>query len=58
MKYPLEKGRIGIIRGDQKISRACYHNSLKLQKTKKKDKAGDKPLSVNIIDLNPREEYH
>jgi hypothetical protein len=58
MKYPQEKGRTGIIRGDQKIARGCYHNSLRLQKTKKKGRTGDNQLSVNMIDLDPREEFH
>jgi hypothetical protein len=30
MKYPLEKGSVGTIRGDQKIAMECYHNNLRL----------------------------
>jgi len=58
MKYTLEKGKTRMIREGQKIARECYHNNLRLQKGKKKEKAEDKPLSVNMIDLDPREEYH
>jgi len=55
MKYPMEKGKVGTLRGDQKTTRECYHNSLKLRKGKKKVRAKEKPLSVNMID--PREEH-
>jgi hypothetical protein len=51
MKYPIEKGKIGTLRGDQKSARECYHNSLKLRKGKKKVGTEDKPLSVNMMDL-------
>jgi len=57
MKYPLEKGRIGTIGGDQKTSREYYPNSLRIQKGKKNAGVEDKHLSVNMIDLDPREEY-
>jgi len=57
MKYPMEKRRIGTIHGHQKTARECYHNSLRLQKGKKKAGVEDKHLSVNMIDLDPREEY-
>lgn len=54
----MEKGKTGTIRGDQKIATESYHNSLRLQKGKKKGGTEGKPLSVNMIDLDPREEYH
>jgi len=28
MKYPMEKGKIGTLQGDQKTARECYHNNL------------------------------
>lgn len=56
MNYPVEKGGIRTIRGNQKVARDCYHANLRLQnKTKKKGK--EKPFSANVIDLDPREEY-
>jgi hypothetical protein len=56
MKYPLSDGKVGTIRGDQKIARECYHNSLRLQKAKKKP---DNKVTheVNMIDLDPREDF-
>jgi hypothetical protein len=56
MKYPLDSGKIGTIRGDQKLSRECYHNSLRLQKTKKKS-SSEVTHEVNMIDLDPREDF-
>jgi hypothetical protein len=53
----LGERRIGTIRGDKKIARECYHKSLRLQKGKKRSGVEDKRLSVNMIDLDPREEY-
>jgi len=64
VKYPLDNGLIWTIRGDPKIARECYHKSLRLQKGKKKTNIEQKSnpegkyLSVNMIDLNPIEEYH
>jgi hypothetical protein len=57
IKYPLDNGKIGIIRGDQKTARECYHNSLRPQRGRKKANTEEKPLNVNMIDLDPREEY-
>jgi len=56
MEYPLDNRQIGIIRLDQKIARECYHNSLRLQKGKKKVN-DNKPHNVNMIDIDPRKEY-
>ncbi|XP_024626580.1 uncharacterized protein [Medicago truncatula] len=47
MKYPLVNGRVGIVRGDQKIARECYHASLKLVVK------SSEILGVNLIDLDP-----
>jgi hypothetical protein len=57
MKYSLDNGKIETVRGDQKTARECYHNSLRLEKGKKKASTEEKPLNVNMIDLDPREEY-
>jgi hypothetical protein len=37
IKYPLDNGKVGTIRGDQKLARRCYESSLKIkhQQTKK-----------------------
>jgi hypothetical protein len=56
MKYPLDNGKVGTIRGDQKLARECYHNSLRLQKTKKKS-TNELTHEVNMIDLDPREDF-
>jgi hypothetical protein len=56
MKYPLDSGKIGTIRGDQKLARECYHNSLRLQKTRKKS-SSEVTHEVNMIDLDPREGF-
>jgi hypothetical protein len=56
MKYPLDNGKVGTIKGDQEIARKCYHKNLRMQKeTKPQDVTTYH--SVNMIDLNPREEY-
>jgi hypothetical protein len=64
MKYPLDDGRIGRVRGDQALARRCYESSLKI-----KHRASNAPESscpnaqkggVNMIgplDLDPREEF-
>jgi len=56
MKYPLDDGGVGTIKSDQKVARECYLASLKLcrKETPKKESKGD---SVNMIDLDPREEF-
>jgi hypothetical protein len=56
MKYPLDNGKIGTIQGDQKLARECYHASMRLQKTKKKP-SNEVTHEVNMIDLDPREEF-
>jgi hypothetical protein len=56
MKYPLNDGKVGTIRGDKKIARECYHNSLRLQKAKKKPN-NKINHEVNMIDLDPREDF-
>lgn len=56
MKYPLDKGRIRTIKGDQKVARECYHNNLRLQKTRK-NSSNEKTHEVNMIDLDPREDF-
>jgi hypothetical protein len=56
MKYPLDNGKVGTIKGNQKITRECYHNSLRLQKGKNKAN-NDESHTMNMIDLDPREKF-
>ncbi|GAU39516.1 hypothetical protein TSUD_68800 [Trifolium subterraneum] len=65
MKYPLDDGRVGTVRGDQAQGRQCYELSLRL---KRNHAPADQPIisRVNMIsranmvetsDLDPREEF-
>ena len=56
MKYPLDNGGVGTIKGDQKVARECYLASLKPRRKEapKRESRGD---SVNMVDVDPREEY-
>ncbi|GAU46453.1 hypothetical protein TSUD_402200 [Trifolium subterraneum] len=65
MKYPLNDGRVGTVRGDQAQGRQCYELSLRL---KRNQVPADQPIisRVNMIsranmvetsDLDPREEF-
>lgn len=56
MKYPLDGGKIGTVWGNHKIAKECYHNSLRLQKTRKKY-SNEVTHEVNMIDLDPREDF-
>lgn len=57
LKYPLKDGRVGIIKGDQRISRKCYKDSVKLKKKSHADKpVKDDRVKVNIVDIDPRED--
>jgi len=49
MKYPLDNGKVGTIKGDQIVARECYH--------KGKKKVNNEEIHVvNMIDLDPRED--
>jgi hypothetical protein len=56
MKYPLDNGMVGTIRGEEKLARECYHNSLRLLKAKKKS-SNELTHDVNMMDLDPREDF-
>lgn len=57
MKYPLDDGRVGVIKGNQGLARIFYKDSLKLKKKIQQDHPMTKnPLKVNLIGLDPRED--
>jgi len=56
MKCPLDDGGVGTIKGDQKVARECYLASFKLRGRAIPRKEG-KSDNVNMVDLDPREEY-
>lgn len=54
MKYPLEEGQVGVIKGDQGLARKCYKDSLKLKNKLLQDYViTEDPLKVNLVNLNP-----
>ncbi|KAK2389333.1 hypothetical protein QL285_062928 [Trifolium repens] len=64
IKYPLEDGRVGTIKGDQALARRCYESSLKIRHrahtTSDPTRPGNQKGGVNMIsplDLDPREEF-
>ena len=64
IKYPLEDGRVGTIKGDQALARRCYESSLKIKHRATNPPDPARPISqkggVNVIsplDLDPREEF-
>ncbi|WJX27446.1 hypothetical protein P8452_16261 [Trifolium repens] len=64
IKYPLEDGRVGTIKGDQALARRCYESSLKIRHRTLNTPDSTRPVpqkgGVNIIsplDLDPREEF-
>ncbi|PNX78768.1 gag-pol polyprotein, partial [Trifolium pratense] len=66
MKYPLDNGGVGTIKGDQLLARRCYESSLKIQHKIPSGNAGYRsgcPTNqegVNMVDsedMDPREEF-
>lgn len=54
MKYSLEGGEVGIIKGDQGLARKCYKDSLKLKKKTQQDRPMTKnTLKEDLVDLDP-----
>lgn len=54
MKYPLDEGRVSVIKGDQGLARKFYKDSLKLKKKVQLDHTmTESPLKVNLVDLDP-----
>jgi hypothetical protein len=61
IKYPLENGGVGTLRGDQVLARQCYESSLKIRKRPRPEEQRQKEHSNNMMeaaDLDPREEFH
>ncbi|GAU51914.1 hypothetical protein TSUD_416970, partial [Trifolium subterraneum] len=65
IKYPLNNGKVRVVKGDQVLARRCYESSLKIRH--RPCKPVSPPVSeertnginmVNISDLDPREEFH
>ncbi|MCI16201.1 hypothetical protein A2U01_0037343 [Trifolium medium] len=64
MKYPLDDGRVGMVRGDQALGRQCYESSLKIKCNQTPveqmhiAEAGSREASMaETTDLDPREEF-
>ncbi|GAU24562.1 hypothetical protein TSUD_149030 [Trifolium subterraneum] len=65
IKYPLDNGGVGIVRGDQALGRQCYESSLKVRKNyahgATSQTGGTSVNTTNMseaIELDPREEFH
>lgn len=57
LKYPLEDGHVGVLKGDKGLARKCYEDSLKLKKKAQDDEpVKDDHLKVNLVDIDPRED--
>lgn len=54
LKYPLEDGRVGIMKGDKGISMKCYKDSLRLKRKSYADELikGDQ---LNLVNIDPKE---
>lgn len=58
LKYPLEDGRVGIVKGDQGIERKCYKDSLRLKMRSHTDEPiKNDHLNVNLVDIDLKEEF-
>ncbi|PNX88251.1 gag-pol polyprotein [Trifolium pratense] len=66
IKYPLDNGEVGTVRGDQILAKKCYESSLKIRhKTSNSSvvsggRQATVPGGINIIensDMDPREEF-
>ncbi|CAJ2644717.1 unnamed protein product [Trifolium pratense] len=66
IKYPLDNGGVGTVRGDQILAKKCYESSLKIRhRASNTNRASERrqatvPGGINIIensDMDPREEF-
>ncbi|GAU43737.1 hypothetical protein TSUD_365860 [Trifolium subterraneum] len=64
IKYPLNNGKIGVVRGDQTLARKCYESSFKIRHKANKpppprpqEERTNEVNTVNATDLDLREEF-
>ncbi|MCH81899.1 hypothetical protein A2U01_0002693 [Trifolium medium] len=64
MKYPLDDGRVGMVRGDQALGRQCYESSLRIKSNQAlgeqmhiAEAGSEKGSMAEATNLDPREEF-
>ncbi|GAU29444.1 hypothetical protein TSUD_150140 [Trifolium subterraneum] len=64
IKYPLNNGKVRVVKGDQVLARKCYESSLKIRHRPSKPVlhpvSGERTNEINMVsvtDLDPREEF-
>ncbi|KAK2427613.1 hypothetical protein QL285_026181 [Trifolium repens] len=57
IKYPLDNGGVGTIRGDQVLARQCYESSLKIKKKEISRLSVNTANSHEMTELDPREDF-
>ncbi|GAU43838.1 hypothetical protein TSUD_371170 [Trifolium subterraneum] len=64
IKYPLNNGKIGVVKGDQALARKCFESSLKIRHKPMKPssplESGERANGINMVsitDMDPREEF-
>ena len=57
LKYPLEDGRVGVVKDDQGLARKCYKDGLKLKiKAQIDEPVKYYHLKVNHVNIDPRDD--
>jgi hypothetical protein len=57
IKYPLDNGGVGTIRGDQILARQCYESSLKIKKKEISRLSVHNTNTHEVAELDPREDF-
>jgi hypothetical protein len=57
IKYPLDNGGVGTIRGDQILARQCYESSLKIKKKELSRLSVNNANTQEAAELDPREDF-